>query len=265
MCPVLQLKREERSSFAPSHKLQQSCNRAATELLGLRRWAHLLHLTLKSLLLRYVPDGRLHFHQIRHQLNPEFSPNSSTIKPRSSVAALLQLCCSFSPNPSSIKPRTERLRPCVLRSSWNRCQTHFLFWARLHYACQSLLVVCSVRLELIRHNFNLDFQIEEDSGNIARAHTHTHTNTHTHTHTKGDTKMILLAEYKKAKPWKKCQIKNFNYHTFFFPPFYKKKKIYFYSSQKKHGVNAREPEGALGHCHKHNVRVSYCSLFAMYI
>ncbi len=28
-----------------------------------------------------------------------------------------------------------------------------------------------------------DFEIEEDSGNIARAHTHTHTHQHTHTHT----------------------------------------------------------------------------------
>ena len=36
-----------------------------------RRGAHLLHLTYKSLLLRYVPDGRLHFHQFRHQSNPE--------------------------------------------------------------------------------------------------------------------------------------------------------------------------------------------------
>jgi hypothetical protein len=95
MCPALQLKREERSSFAPTHF-------------------------------------------------EEFT-----------VAICSRRPDSFSPDSSSIKPRTERLRPCVLRSSWNRPFSNpFSAWARLQYVCQSLLVVCSFRLELIRHNLS---------------------------------------------------------------------------------------------------------------
>ena len=47
--------------------------------------------------------------------------------------------------------------------------------------------------------------------------------------------------------------------------FFEKNSISISLVKIDHGVNGREPEGALGHCHKHNVRVSYFFRFVMYI